>query len=101
MGAGQPQAELPKWVGIVARVVLALGVLLLLGAGGGAVMSESLGMNLFMLSVGPLGFGVVATMLSRKTSRGTAGKPIGLGCLAGFGLSVLVTMFFAVIWPSL
>jgi hypothetical protein len=64
-------------------------------------MSEELGMNLAMATGGPLGFGIVATLLTRKTSTGGAGKPLGLGCLAGFILSTMVTVFFVSIFPSL
>jgi hypothetical protein len=88
-------------VGWVARGFLALGILLALGTVAGSVMSEELGMNLAMAAAGPLGFGIIATMLTKKTSTGGAGKPLGFGCLAGFILSTMVTVFFTSIFPSL
>jgi hypothetical protein len=91
----------PAWVGWVARGFLALGILLAIGTVVGGIMSEELGVNLALATGGPLGFGFVATMLTRKSSRGGAGKPIGLGCLVGFLLSTMVWVFFAVIFPAL
>jgi hypothetical protein len=99
---GQPGGERPPaWAGIIARIVLALGILLALGTVVGGMSSESLGVNLAMATGGPLGFGIVATLLTRKHSTGGAGKPIGFGCLAGFLLSTLVTVFFVAIFPAL
>jgi hypothetical protein len=97
----QPQGSPPAWVGYVARGFLALGILLAIGTVVGSISSEQLGMNLAMATPGPLGFGIVATMLTKKTSTGGAGKPLGMGCLAGFIFSVLVTVFFVSIFPSL
>jgi hypothetical protein len=85
----------------VARGFLALGILLAIGTGVGSIMSEELGMNLAMATPGPLGFGIVATMFTTKSSKGGAGKPLGCGCLAGFVLSLMVTVFFVSIFPSL
>jgi len=85
----------------VARVFLALGVLLAIGTVVGGIMSEQLGMNLAMATPGPLGFGLAATLLTRKSSTGGAGKPLGIGCLVGFALSAAIVVFFTAIWPSL
>jgi hypothetical protein len=85
----------------VARGFLALGILLAIGTVIGGISSESLGVALAQATGGPLGFGIVATLLTRKTSTGGAGKPIGLGCLAGFLLASLVSVFFVVIFPAL
>src|SRR5262245_14146435 len=79
----QGQQRPPAWVGYVARAFLALGILLAIGAVVGGIMSETLGMMFAQAAPGPLGFGLVATLLTRKTSTGGAGKPIGLGCLVG------------------
>lgn len=100
---GQPPAgeKPPSWIGILARIVLAFGILLAIGTVVGGFASEQLGVNLAMATGAPLGFGFVATMLTRQSSTGGAGKPIGLGCLAGFLLSTLVTVFFVVIFPQL
>ena len=97
----QPPTGPPSWVRIVARVFLALGILLAIGTVVGGIMSEQLGMNLAMATPGPLGFGIVATVLSRKSSTGGAAKPLGFGCLVGFVLSLMIVVFFAAIWPSL
>jgi hypothetical protein len=91
----------PQWVGWVARGFLALGILLAIGTVVGGIMSESLGVMLAQATGGPLGFGLVATLLTRKTSTGGAGKPIGLGCLAGFVLATMIWVFFVVIFPAL
>ena len=97
----QPQGDMPSWARIVARVGLGLGVLLVLAAAVGGFMSESLGVMFLQLTGGPLGFGIVATLLTKKNARGGPGKPLGLGCLAGFMLSAMVMIFFVAIWPSL
>jgi hypothetical protein len=86
---------------MVALGFLGLGILLLVGTVVGGMASESLGMNLAMLTPGPLGFGIAATALTGKGASGTPAKPLGVGCLVGFVLSVMVFVFFAVIWPSL
>jgi hypothetical protein len=65
------------------------------------MMSESLGVMFAQITGAPLGFGIVATLRTGKSSRGSAGKPIGLGCLTGFILSLGSFLFFSVIWPSL
>ncbi len=65
------------------------------------ISSEQLGVNFAMATPGPLGFGIVATLMTRKTSTGGAGKPLGLGCLAGFLFATAVSVFFTAIWPSL
>lgn len=96
-----PQQRPPEWVGYVARGFLGLGILLAIGTVVGGIMSEDLGVMLAQATGGPLGFGLVATLLTRNTSTGGAGKPIGLGCLVGFLLSASVAVFFSVIWPSL
>ena len=98
---GPPASSPPAWVGFVARGFLALGVLLAIGTVVGGISSEQLGMNFAMATPGPLGFGIVATLLTRKTSTGGAGKPLGLGCLAGFLFAAAVSVFFTAIWPSL
>ena len=100
-GQQPQQSGPPAWAGWVARGFLALGILLAVGTIAGSVASEELGMNLAMATAGPLGFGIMATLLTRKTSTGGAGKPLGLGCLAGFILSTAVTVFFTSIFPSL
>jgi hypothetical protein len=88
-------------VRIVARVFLGLGILLVIATVIGGIMSEQLGMDLAMVTPGPLGFGIVATILSRKSSTGGAAKPLGFGCLVGFLLSLMLVVFFTAIWPSL
>jgi hypothetical protein len=97
----QPPTGPPSWVRIVARVFLALGILLAVGTVVGASMSEQLGVNLAMATPGPLGFGIVATLLSRKSSTGGAAKPLGIGCLVGFVLSAALAIFFTVLWQGL
>jgi hypothetical protein len=65
------------------------------------MMSESLGVALAQAAGGPLGFGIVATLLTRDNTTGGPGKPLGLGCLAGFVLCLGIFIFFNAIWPSL
>ena len=96
-----PPQTPPAWVGWVARGFLALGILLLIGTVVGGAMDEGLGVSLAMATPGPLGFGLIATLLTRKSSTGGAGKPLGCGCLAGFVLSTMLVVFFQAIWPSL
>lgn len=96
--AGPPP---PAWVGWLARGVLALGILLLGATAVAGSQNEQNGMDMAMLAVGPLGFGLVATLMTRKTSTGGAGKPIGFGCLTGFLFSAALVVFFQAIWPSL
>lgn len=91
----------PEWVGWVARGFLALGILLAIATLVGGMSSESLGVTLAQVTGAPLGFGIVATVLTQKTSTGGAGKPLGLGCLTGFVLSLSILIFFSAIWPSL
>jgi hypothetical protein len=67
----------------------------------GGMSSERLGEALAIATAAPLGFGIVATLLTGKNSTGGPGKPLGCGCLAGFMLLVLVGVFFAVIFPAL
>ena len=104
-GYGYPQQPqqpgLPAWVGWVARGFLAFGILLAILTVVGGMSSESLGSTLAMATAGPLGFGIVATALSGKKATGGPGKPLGLGCLAGFMLLVVVGIFFVVIFPAL
>ena len=88
-------------VGWVARGFLGLGILLAIATVVGGIMSESLGVMFAQLTGAPLGFGIVATVLTQKDSTGGPGKPIGLGCLTGILLSLGVIIFFSAIWPSL
>lgn len=65
------------------------------------ISSERLGEIFAVITAAPLGFGIVATLLTLKGARGGVGKPLGLGCLTGFLLLVMVVIFFAVIFPAL
>jgi hypothetical protein len=102
-GYGQqaPVTRPPEWLGWVARGFLALGLLLAVVTVFAGMSSESLGEAFAIATPGPLGFGLVATLLTGKSSTGGAGKPIGLGCLTGFILTLVVGIFFAVIFPML
>ena len=92
---------MPGWARIVARVGLAIGLLLAVATIIGGASSESLGVSLAMLTAAPLGFGIVATVLTPWTARGGPAKPLGIGCGAGIALSFIVWFFFAAIFPAL
>lgn len=96
-----PRGDPPKWLAILARVVLALGILLAIGAAVGGISSEQLGMSLAQLTGAPLGFGVVATLMTRKGSGASVGKPLGCGCATGIALSLAIVVFFVAIFPRL
>jgi hypothetical protein len=91
----------PEWLGWVARGFLVFGLLLAVVTVFAGMSSESLGEAFALATPGPLGFGIVATLLTRQSSTGSAGKPIGLGCLSGFLLTAIVAVFFVVIFPML
>ncbi|HVJ20536.1 MAG TPA: hypothetical protein VM686_34220 [Polyangiaceae bacterium] len=91
----------PEWLGWVARGFLGFGLLLAVVTVIAGMSSESLGEAFALATPGPLGFGLVATLLTRKSSTGGAGKPIGLGCLTAFMLTVMVAVFFTVVFPML
>jgi hypothetical protein len=80
---------------------LGFGLLLAVVTVIAGMSSESLGEAFALATPGPLGFGLVATLLTRKSSTGGAGKPIGLGCLTAFMLTVMVAVFFTVVFPML
>ena len=81
--------------------MLGLGILLLIATIIGGISSEQLGVDLAMLTPAPLGFGIVATLLTGKGSGTSVGKPIGMGCGAGIVLTIAVVIFFVAIFPAL
>jgi hypothetical protein len=85
-------------------IFLAIGVLMAIGTVIAGISSESAGMTMAMLTAGPLGFGIIATIMSRrdaKTQGAAIGMPLGCGCAAGFVLALLTTIFFVAIFPAL
>ena len=100
-GMAQGQPPMAKWVRIVGLVFLGIGVLGVLGTLAAAVNSESAGMSMASLTVGPLAFGIIVTALSGKDAKGSAAKPIGCGCGAWIAAGMALFVFFTAIWPSL
>ncbi len=110
-GAAQQTAPAPAkkvawWGGYVSLAVLALSLLLVIGTIVAAISSEELGMNMTMLTSGPLFFGIVGTIVALVTKKnpkpGVAiGAPLGCGCLAAIVSAALVAVFFVAIFPRL
>ncbi len=95
---GAPQ---PPWVRLVGLGFLGLGILGVIGTVIAGMSSETMGMNMASITVGPLLFGIVVTAMSGKDKTGGAGKPIGCGCAAWVGAGLALFVFFTAIWPSL
>ena len=90
----------------LALATLGLSFLLVIGTIVAGISSESLGMTMSYLTAGPLGFGLVATvvaLITRKSpSNGVAvGAPLGCGCLSAIVFASLTFVFFVSIFPSL
>jgi hypothetical protein len=96
-----PKGDPPKWLAIVARVVLVIGILLVVATAIGGASSEQTGVDLATITGGPLGFGIVATIMTRRGSGSSVGKPLGCGCATGLALSLLIVVFFVAIFPKL
>ncbi len=100
---------LPKkalaWPLFVCLGVLALGVLLVIGTGIAAYGSESNGVMMSYVAVGPFMFGLVGSIVALMTRFGSPGKaigaPFGCGCAAALGSLVSLVIFMAVIWRML
>ena len=86
--------------------ILAISLLLGVGTGVGAYMSESLGVTMSYVAVGPFAFGVVGTIVALATKKNAnqkiaVGAPIGCGCLAWVVAVLLLVVFMVAIFPSL
>ena len=86
--------------------VLALSFVLLIATGIAAAMSESLGVSMSYLAVGPFAFGVVGTIVALVTKKNpnqkvAVGAPIGCGCLSWIFAAAMLFVFMVAIFPSL
>lgn len=86
--------------------VLALSFLLLIATGVAAAMSESLGVSMSYIAVGPFAFGVVGTIVALVTKKNpnqkvAIGAPIGCGCLSWIVAAAMLFVFMVAIFPSL
>lgn len=86
--------------------VLALSLLLGVATVGAAVMSESMGVTMSYVAVGPFAFGVVGTIVALVTKKNpnqkvAVGAPIGCGCLSWIGAAAMLFLFMVAIFPSL
>jgi hypothetical protein len=108
---GYRQAPLPQtppqtwWPRIIAWCVLGLGLLLVGATGVAGYQSESKGVAMSYVAVGPFVFGAVATLVGhftryRKLSS-HAGATLGCGCGAALFATFALFLFFAVIWRML
>lgn len=103
-----PLPEQPRmmwWPRIVAWCTLALGVLLLAGTAVAAYGSESDGIVMSYVAVGPFFFGLVATIAGQVTRyrkpAAHAGATFGCGCASALFATIALFVFFAVIWRML
>jgi hypothetical protein len=86
--------------------MLALSLVLGIATGIGAYMSESLGVSMSYLAIGPFAFGVVGTIVALVTKKNpnqkiAVGAPIGCGCLSWIFAAALLFVFMVAIFPSL
>jgi hypothetical protein len=99
----QPKAI--AWPTFVCLGVLGLGFLLLIGTGVAAYGSESDGVMMSYVAVGPFMFGLVGSIVALMTRRSSPGKaigaPLGCGCGAALGSFMALVVFMAVIWRML
>jgi len=94
------------WGGYVSLAMLALSLLLGIGTGVAAYMSEELGVYMSYVAIGPFAFGVAGTIVALVTKKNAnpkvaVGAPIGCGCLAWVVAVLLLVVFMVAIFPSL
>ena len=94
------------WGGYVSLGMLALSFMLGIGTGIAAAMSESLGVSMSYLAVGPFAFGVIGTIVALVTKKNpnqkvAVGAPIGCGCLSWIVAVAMLFVFMVAIFPSL
>jgi hypothetical protein len=104
--AAPPAKPATWWGGYVSFAMLALGLLLGVATGIAAAMSESLGVSMSYLAVGPFAFGVVGTIVALVTKKNpnqkvAVGAPIGCGCLSWIFAAAMLFFFMVAIFPSL
>ena len=86
--------------------MLAISILLGIGTGVAAYMSEDLGVTMSYVAIGPFAFGVAGTIVALVTRKNAnqkiaVGAPIGCGCLAWIVAVLLLVVFMVAIFPSL
>jgi len=102
-----PAAKPAKWWGgYVSFAMLALGLLLGVATGIAAFMSESLGVSMSYVAIGPFAFGVVGTIAALVTKKNpnqkiAIGAPLGCGCLSWIFAAAMLFVFMVAIFPSL
>ena len=104
--AAAPAKPARWWGGYVSLGVLALSLLLGVATGIAAYMSESLGVSMSYVAVGPFAFGLVGTIVALVTKKNpnqkiAVGAPIGCGCLSWIFAAGLLFVFMVAIFPSL
>jgi hypothetical protein len=105
-GLSAPNKPPRWWGGYVSLAVLALSLLLGIGTGVAAFMSERLGVTMSYLAIGPFAFGVAGTIVALVTRKNpnqkvAVGAPLGCGCLAWIVAFVFLVVFMVAIFPSL
>ena len=86
--------------------MLVISLLLGVGTGIAAFMSEELGVTMSYVAIGPFAFGVAGTIVAIVTKKNAnqkvaVGAPIGCGCLAWIVATMLLVVFMVAIFPSL
>lgn len=104
--AAAPAAPVKWWGGYVSLGMLVVSLLLGIATGVAAISSESAGVMMSYVAVGPFAFGVAGLIVALVTKKNAnakvaVGAPIGCGCLAWIVAVMMLFVFMVAIFPKL